>query len=188
MEIKNKTWVEGGDAVYGDNPFKEALYALEDELITLDSKDGKFIPQDRMLKVMIAYEKFLKDYFSQQKQEMVEDVEKYAGKVFGFEIIILKDKYDKRYIAGFGDGKKYLKGEVFKLLVPNKTQLNKKMKTNEEIIKKFEKRFPEREYSFMKHELKTGAKDENANIELKAFLSVYYEQQKQEIEKKAKSN
>ena len=61
------------------------------------------------------------ELFEQQKQEMVEDVEKYAGKVFGFEIIILKDKYDKRYIAGFGDGKKYLKGEVFKLLVPNKT-------------------------------------------------------------------
>ena len=77
MEIKNKTWVEGGDAVYGDNPFKEALYALEDELITLDSKDGKFIPQDRMLKVMIAYEKFLKDYFSQQKQEMVEEIKEY---------------------------------------------------------------------------------------------------------------
>ena len=72
-KIIEKTWVNGGKFAYSDNPFKEALYALEDELICLDGVDGKFIPHYKMIRVMRAYEKFIKKHFtnalSQQKEE-----------------------------------------------------------------------------------------------------------------------
>ena len=107
---------------------KELIKILEDTPMYMTRDIEEAIKTKKILEIAIKNPKKIADkilkLFSQQKQEIVEDVEKYAGKVFGFEIIILKDKYDKRYIAGFGDGKKYLKGEVFKLLVPNKTQLN----------------------------------------------------------------
>jgi len=79
-KIFEKTWVNGGQFVYGDNPFREALYALEDELVCLKNEDGKFIPQGRMSKVMNAYEKFLKENhkesLSRQKEEFKRVVEK----------------------------------------------------------------------------------------------------------------
>ncbi len=104
---------------------KELIKILEDTPMYMTRDIEEAVKTKKVLEIAIKNPKKIADkilkLFSQQKQEMVEDVEKYAGKVFGFEIIILKDKYDKRYITGFGDGKKYLKGEVFKLLVPNKT-------------------------------------------------------------------
>ena len=83
-KIIEKTWVNGGQFVYGDNPFREALYALEDELIWLENEDGKFIPKNRMSKVMNAYEKFLKENhkksLSQQKEELLLEGEKNMAK------------------------------------------------------------------------------------------------------------
>jgi len=75
-----KLWVNGGRAVYGDNPLIEALYALEDEAIWLEKEGGRFIPRDRMIKVMIAYEEFLskelKEMEKKIKQEIVEEVKR----------------------------------------------------------------------------------------------------------------
>jgi len=74
-----KLWVNGGRAVYGDNPLIEALYALEDEVIWLEKEGGYFIPRDRMVKVMIAYEKFL----SKELQEVERDLNSVIGMLEG---------------------------------------------------------------------------------------------------------
>ena len=58
----------------------------------------------------------LSELFEKQKQEIVEEIEKYAGKVFGFEVVISENRNDKRYIAGFEAGKKFLLEEVIKLI------------------------------------------------------------------------
>jgi len=69
---EQKTWVDGGEYVYGDDHFREGLYALEDKCIVFDERMGKFIPKEDMLKVMKAYEKYLKKYLISKKE--LEDV------------------------------------------------------------------------------------------------------------------
>jgi hypothetical protein len=57
----NKTWDRGGNCVWGDDIFKEALYALEDRKVWLPEYDNdQFIKADDMYEVMHRYEKFLK--------------------------------------------------------------------------------------------------------------------------------
>lgn len=83
---QEKTWVYGGNYVYGDDWFSEAIYALEDEAIILDGIDGKYIPYEKMQDVMVAYREELEKRFipksllTQRDKELVERVEGMKGK------------------------------------------------------------------------------------------------------------
>ena len=54
------------------------------------------------------------------KKELLREIEKYAGKLYGFEIIIAKNPKNKEYIKGFLAGKKFMKKEIIRLLKDEK--------------------------------------------------------------------
>jgi hypothetical protein len=101
---KEKTWVDGGNYVYSDEPFREGLYALEDELV-IGTPDQKWIPHDRMIKVMLAYEKYIRDYHKSkiqeakeaQKREILEKIENEVKNPYPADVFIepTEKQYDK---------------------------------------------------------------------------------------------
>lgn len=48
--------------------------------------------------------------------EIIESVEKHAGKLHGFEIIVCTDPKDKQFQEGFVAGKQYMKEEIIKII------------------------------------------------------------------------
>ena len=52
----------------------------------------------------------------EEQEQLIKVINKYAGKVFGIDIIISKNKDDKRYIKGFYDGKNYMRKEIIRLI------------------------------------------------------------------------
>ena len=47
---------------------------------------------------------------------LVERIEKYAGKVFGVEVIVTPDLENKEYRAGFEAGKKFMKDQAIDIV------------------------------------------------------------------------
>lgn len=50
------------------------------------------------------------------KNDLIKKINKFAGKLYGFEVIISKDKNNKEFIKGFEAGKKFMKEEIIKLI------------------------------------------------------------------------
>ena len=49
-------------------------------------------------------------------EEILENIEKFAGKLYGLEVVISDEKDDKKFIAGFEAGKKFMKEEIIKII------------------------------------------------------------------------
>jgi hypothetical protein len=59
---------------------------------------------------------FIKNLLTTHSAHLVERIEKYAGKVFGFEVIENKDPKNKEYSAGFEAGKKFMKDQAIDIV------------------------------------------------------------------------
>jgi hypothetical protein len=59
--------------------------------------------------------------YQQGREDERERIEKYAGKVFGIEVVISEDLKNKDYIAGFEAGKLFMKEQITKLTTNNNT-------------------------------------------------------------------
>jgi len=55
-------------------------------------------------------------YMNDILKKIIKDLDKYAGKIFGLDLIISEDKDNKDYIDGFQAGKQFLKDEIKKII------------------------------------------------------------------------
>lgn len=90
---------------------------LEDEIHKLNSEGHAF--ETGVVNIKSAQEAVRRAYEAGKeagRAEALEEIERFAGKVFGLEVVVSEDPNDERFIAGFAKGKEFMREEIQRLL------------------------------------------------------------------------